>query len=212
VDPALVSGHHYECSSDGGTSWPYAVDITSSAITAAQIDGLANGVEYVCRAFAQNPAGVSEASALSDAVRPCGSVIECNPVLAPVLGVVGLLLIALLAFVIVGFYRDRTRGYVVAVVDVVHTANLGYGSKLGMSFVRDEPNADVSGVASDRSRKAEVKIRHLGGDRFQVTDRKGRYETSSGEPVITEDSLGSRHSVVLRRFRGATASPASRPR
>jgi hypothetical protein len=139
-------------------------------------------------------------------------VIECNPIVAPVLGVVGLLLFALLAFVLVGFYRDRTRGYVVAVVDVVHTANLGYGSKLGMTFVRDQPNADVSGVASDRSRKADIKIRHLGGDRFQVTDRKGRYETSSGEPVITVDAVGTRHSVVLRRFRGATASPASRPR
>jgi len=64
---------------------------------------------------------------------------------------------------------------------------------------------------SDRTRKADIRIRHVGGDRFEVTDGKSRYETTSGEPVITVDTLGVRHQVVLRRFRGATASPSSSP-
>jgi hypothetical protein len=212
ADPALVTDYRYECSGDGGATWPSAVEVTASGVTAAQVDGLTNGVAYVCRAFAANPAGVSGASVVSDAVRPCGSVTDCNPIVMPVLGIVGAVLLAALLAVLLAFYRDRTRGYVVAVVDVVHSANLGYGSKLGMRFIRDEPGAQVSGVVSDRSRKADIRIRHLGGDRFQVTDRKGRYETSSGEPVIATDSSGLRHQIVLRRFRGATASPTASAR
>lgn len=212
VDPALVTDYRYECSADSGSTWPAAVDISSSGVTAAQIDGLTNGVAYVCRAFAANAAGVSVASALSEAVRPCASTVECNPVLVPILGIVGIVLLAALLAVLGAVYRDRSRGYVVAVVDVVHSANLGYGSKLGMGFVRDDSGGQVTDVVSDRSRKADIRIRHVGGDRFEVTDKKSRYETTSGQPVIVVDSQGSRHQVVLRRFHGATASPTSSPR
>ncbi len=212
VDPVLVSDFRFECSGDGGSTWPNGVDVNASGAPAAEITNLTNGVDYVCRGFAVNAAGVSDASATSDAVRPCASVIDCNPILLPVLGVVGFVLLAGLLALLVSLYRDRTRGYVVAVVDTIHTANLGYGSKLGLGFVRAQPNGIVTGIASDRSRKAEVRIRVRGSDRFEVIDRKGRYETTSGEPVIAVDSLGDRHQIVLRRFRGATASPASSPR
>ncbi len=212
VDPALVTDYHYECSEDAGGTWPTSVDIATSGVTATEIGNLTNGVEYVCRAFAANAAGVSDASALSDAVRPCASLIDCNPLLTPLLGVVGAVLLAGLLALLVSLYRDRTRGYVVAVVDVVHTANLGYGSRLGLGFVRDQPNGQITGIVSDRSRKADIRIRVVGGDRFEVADRKGRNETTSGQPVITVDSEGARHQVVLRRFRGATASPSSSTR
>ena len=57
--------------------------------TTAQIGGLTNGVVYVCRAFAANDIGLSEASPLSDAVRPCSSILECNGLSTPVVAGVG---------------------------------------------------------------------------------------------------------------------------
>ncbi len=140
--------------------------------------GLANGASYRCRAFAANAAGVSDPSEVSDLVRPCGSVMDCNPIVTPVLGrprdrVVRRAASPLLA----SLYRDRTRGYVVAVVDVVHTGNLGYGSKLGIRFVRATPNGVVTGIASDRGRGADFRIRHRGGDRVRA-DRQDRQTAS----------------------------------
>jgi hypothetical protein len=208
-DPALVSDYRFECSGDEGRTWPTGVDVAASGVTTAEIRNLTNGAAYVCRAFAANSAGVSDPSEVSDVIRPCGSIMDCNPVVAPVLGVLGFVLFGALLALLVGFYRDRTRGYVVAVVDVVHTANLGYGSRLGIGFVRAQPRGAITGIVSDRSRKADLRIRHRGGDQFEVVDRAARHVATSGEPVITVDSLGARHQVVLRRFRGATASALS---
>jgi hypothetical protein len=209
VDASIVSDYRYECSADQGQTWPFGIDVAASGVTSADVGNLTNGVEYVCRAFAANPAGVSEPSEASDAVRPCGSVIDCNPIVAPVLGVVGAVLFGGLLALLVSLYRDRTRGYVVAVVDVVHTANLGYGSRLGIRFVRSQPRGTVTGIVSDRSRSADLRIRHRGGDQFEVTDRTRSYVTTSGEPVIIVDPLGIRHHVILQRFRGSTASALS---
>lgn len=209
ADPLLVSDYRFECSGDEGRTWPTGIDVAASGVTAAEIRDLTNGAEYVCRAFAVNSAGVSDPSVSSDAVRPCGSLIECNPVVAPLLGILGVALLGALLATLVALYRDRTRGYVVAVVDVVHTANLGYGSRLGIGFVRAQPRGLVTGIVSNRARSADVRIRHRGGDQFEVTDRVNRYVATSGQPVIIVDSLGARHHVVLRRFRGATASPVS---
>jgi len=209
VDPSLVSDYRYECSDDQGQTWPLGADVAASGSAAAEIRNLTNGVAYVCRAFAANASGVSDPSETSDAVLPCGSIVDCNPFLPPVLGVVGVVLLGGLLALLYSLYRDRTRGYVVAVVDVVHTANLGYGSRLGIGFVRAQPRGQVTGIVSDRSRGTDVRIRYRGGDRFEVTDRVDRYVATSGQPVITVDSLGARHQVILRRFRGATASPVS---
>jgi hypothetical protein len=208
VDPALVSDYRFECSSDEGRTWGTGVEASASAAT-AEIRDLTNGASYLCRAYASNPAGVSDPSEVSDAVRPCGSLMDCNPVLTPVLGVLGVVLFGGLLVLLVSLYRDRTRGYVVAVVDVVHTANLGYGSKLGLRFVRAQSQGVVTGIASDRSRKADLRIRLRGGDQFELTDRDRKYVVTSGEPVVAVDALGARHQVILRRFRGATASAFS---
>jgi hypothetical protein len=208
-DASLVSDYRYECSDDQGRTWPVRIDVASSGITTAEIGNLTNGVEYVCRAFAANAAGLSDPSEASDAVRPCGSLLECNPVIPPFLGLLGLLSLGGILVALLALYRGRTRGYVVAVVDVVHTANLGHGSRLGIGFVRARPRGPVTGIVADRSRKADVRIRYRGGDRFEVTDRVDRYVAMSGQPVITIDSLGVRHEVILRGFRTATASPVS---
>jgi hypothetical protein len=153
---------------------------------------------------------LSDPSLVSDAVRPCGSLLECNPGAAPVLG--GLVAVASAGILGALFllFRERRRGYVVAVVDVVHSANLGNRSRRGIGFVRSGPRGPVTGIVADSSRRAELRIRRLRGDRFEVTDRAGRSVAPSGERVITIDSFGVRHEVVLRRFHSASASPASR--
>ena len=210
VDPALVSNLRFECSSDEGQTWTPGVEIAASGVSAADIRDLANGASYRCRAFAANAAGVSDPSEVSDLVRPCGSIMDCNPIVTPVLGVLGVVLFGMLLFLLVSMYRDRARGYVVAVVDVVHTGNLGYGSKLGIRFVRAEPGGAVTGIASSRGRGADLRIRFRGGDQFEVTDRNGKHMVTSGEPFMAADSLGTRHQVILRRFRGRTAAAAAR--
>lgn len=208
-DATLVSDYRYECSGDQGRTWPARIDVVSSGITTAEIGNLTNGVEYVCRAFAANAAGLSDPSEASDAVRPCGSLLECNPVVSPILGLLGLLALGGLLATLLALYRGRTRGYVVAVVDVVHTANLGHGSRLGIGFVRARPRGPVTGIVADQSGSADLRIRHLRRDRFEVTDGVDRYVAMSGQPVITIDSLGVRHEVILRGFRTAMASPVS---
>jgi hypothetical protein len=90
---------------------------------------------------------------------------------------------------------------VVAVVDVVHTTKLGYGSRLGIGFVRDRPDGPVTGIVADRTRKADIRIRHRSHDRFEVTDGADQHFATAGQPVLAVDSLGVPHEVILRRFR-----------
>ena len=213
VPPAVVAAPvsflRYECSSDNGATWPVTIDVAAAAGTRADIGGLTNGVDYVCRAFIGNDAGMSDPSIVSAAVRPCGSALECNPLLIPLLGLIGL---GLAAGVVVFLVASRTREYVVAVVDVVHTANLGHGSQLGIRFIRQVPGGRITGIAADRSQTADVRIRHRGGGRFEVTAGGERYTATSGESVVMTDSRGVRHEVILRAFNTRTAALASNKR
>ena len=209
VDPALVSGYRYECSGDNGGTWPATADVAAADSTTAQIGDLTNGVDYICRAFAENATGLSDASPVSDAVRPCGSALQCNPALPPILAILGFVALAGLFAVFIAFYRARSQGYVVAVVDVIHTANLGHGRRLGISFVRAPGSRMITEIVADRGPKAEVRIRHRRGDRFEVTDKAGRHITQSGEPVVAVDTIGVRHELVLRAFATKSASAVS---
>lgn len=208
ADATGVSSYRYECSGDGGATWSGAVE-AGAADTTAEIGSLTNGVQYICRAYAENAVGVSDASAVSDAVMPCGSAVECNPLLQPILAILGVVLAGGLLAVFVALYRERSRGYVVAVVDVVHSANLGHGSRLGIAFVRDPDTKRVTGIVPDRGSKPDIQIRQLRGDRFEVTDRTGRHVTTSGEPIITVDRAGGRHQLVLRAFATKAVSAES---
>jgi Fibronectin type III domain len=203
-----VSAYRYECSGDGGVTWSLATEVRS-VDTTAQIGSLTNGVQYICRAYAANAVGMSEASAVSDAVMPCGSAVECNPVLQPVLGILGVVLAGGLLMVFVALYRERRRGYVVAVVDVVHTANLGHGSRPGISFVRDPDSWRVTGIVAARGQKPDIRIRRLRGGRFEVTDKTGRHVTTAGEPIVAVDARGGRHQLVLHAFATNAASTVS---
>lgn len=206
---AALTAYRYECSPDNGATWPAAADVAGATDPAAQVGGLTNGTAYVCRAFVANASGLSDASPLSDAVTPCGTFLECSGLTTPILiGVGALLAGAVLLGVILLVPRGR-GGYVVAVVDVVHTANLGGGSTVGMAFERRPGGRDVEGIAPARGSKAEVKITRLRGDRFAVRDKVGRRVVSSGESVVVEDSSGVRHELVLRAFEGKAASSAA---
>ena len=204
IDSAGVTGYHFECSGDQGATWPAAIDATADKTT-MQIGDLTNGVDYLCRAFASNAIGMSDASPLSDAVKPCGSTLECNSVLVPVLGGLGIVLLGGLLLTLVALLRGRTQGYVVAVVDVVHTANIGHGSNLGIAFVR-APDRRVTGIVAERGKQADIRIRHLRSGGFVVRDRLGRHVVADGEPVVVADSVGVRHRLVLQAFATNAAS------
>jgi hypothetical protein len=200
-----AAAFHFECSGDNGGTWPRQVDVPSVAGSTAEIDNLTNGVEYVCRAFADNEIGRSDASPVSDAVKPCGSLLECNALLTPVLGILGVVLVGGLIAVIVALYRERSRGYVVAVVDVVHVANLGHGSRLGIEFERAPGTRQIIGIAPGRGSAADIRIRQLRGDRFEVRDGVRRHVATSGDPIVVVVS-GVRHELVLRAFATNTAA------
>ena len=97
-----------------------------------------------------------------------------------------------------------------AVVDLVHTAHLGTGSKLGIGLVRHPGGGGLSGVVEDRRSTADVRIRYLGRGHFQVTDRSGRRVATDGESIIVADAVGGRHQLVLWAFdsRRAPAAPS----
>jgi hypothetical protein len=98
---------------------------------------------------------------------------------------------------------------VLAVVDVVHTANLGYGRKVGLSFVHAPDNKYVTDVVAEKGSAADLKIRNLGNGRFEVTDRHGKHQATEGVPIMAMDSLGGRHEVVLQAFNTNAASPVA---
>jgi fibronectin type III domain protein len=209
-DPPGVSEYHVECSSDNGTSWPAVVDVpAASGHPVAEVRGLQNGTEYICRTYAQNAVGQSDASPASAAVKPCASFLDCNGLLLPVVGILGTILALGLLAVAIALFREGRRGYVLAVVDVVHTANLGGGNKLGLSFLRAPGSKVVTGIVADKGPNADIKIRLLPGGRFAVRDGAGRHVTSSGERLIAVVG-GVRHEVVLHAFETNAASQVSR--
>jgi hypothetical protein len=206
-DGSAVRSYHYECSADNGATWPSVADTTGPDDTATQIGRLTNGALYVCRAFAINASGTSDASPLSDAVRPCSTFLECNGLSTPlVAAVIGLLVVAILLGLFI-LLRNRGTGYVIAVVDVIHTANLGHGQSLGLRFERDASKR-VTGIEQAKGSKADVRIRRLRGDRFEVKDRYSTHVAESGEPIVIVDS-GARHELVLRAFEGRAAAEAT---
>jgi hypothetical protein len=202
---ALVSRYRFECSPDNGATWPGGVDVGADTTTTA-IGNLANGVSYVCRAFAANAIGVSDPSPLSDAARPCGSILECNTALLPVVGILALLLVGGVLAAFITLFRNRTTGYVVAVLDVVHTANVGHGRTLGIALLRAPDTRAVTGIVADKGPKTDFRVRRLRDGRFEVKDKVGRHVAENGEAVVVIDSVGVRHGLVLHAFGTNAAS------
>jgi hypothetical protein len=212
ADPTNVEGYRYECSDDGGATWETTAEVASADLTSHQVADVTNGVDYVCRVFAMNAVGLSEASPVSDLVRPCASMFDCNPLALPLLGGLIGLLAAGVAIALYLLYRERTQGYVLAVLDVVHTANLGRGSTLGIELTRAPGSRAVTGIVSDRGPKADFRIRALGDGRFSVQDRVRRQDVMAGDTLIVVDSVGVRHELILRAFDTKAASAVARRR
>jgi hypothetical protein len=202
---ALVSRYRFECSPDNGATWPGGVDVGAET-TSTAIGNLTNGVNYVCRAFAANAIGVSDPSPLSDSARPCGSLLECNTALLPVVGLLALLLVGGVLAAFITLFRGRTIGHVVAVVDVVHTANVGHGRTLGIALVRAPQTRAVTAIVADKGPTADIRIHRLRGGRFAVRDKVGRKVAEDGETIVVIDSVGVRHSLVLQAFGTNAAS------
>jgi hypothetical protein len=200
-----VEEYRYECSADGGTTWEESTAITSAS-TSARIRDLANGTDYVCRAFASNEIGVSDASAVSNVVRPCSGLLDCNPAALPiVVGTVSLLSLGIL-LALFGIYRERSQGYVLAVLDGVHSANIGKRSRLGIEVVRPPGSRQVSEIVANRGKKADFRVTMRRGGTFRVTDKARSQDVASGDMVIVVDSIGVRHQLVLHAFSTKSAS------
>jgi hypothetical protein len=202
---AGISRYHYECSGDNGATWPGGIDASADSPTAL-IGNLTNGVDYLCRAFAANTTGLSDASPLSDLVKPCGSTLECNSSLLPIIGALLAVLLGGLLVAVIMLFRGRSQGHVIAVVDVVHTANIGHGSKLGIGFVLAPGTRRMIGIVADRGPHADIRVRQLRGGRFEVIDRVGKRVAADGEAIVVADSVGVRHALLLRAFATNAAS------
>jgi hypothetical protein len=103
-------------------------------------------------------------------------------------------------------FRGRSQGHVIAVVDVVHTANIGHGSKLGIGFVLAPGTRRMTGIVADRGPHADIRVRQLRGGRFEVIDRVGKRVAADGEAIVVADSVGVRHALLLRAFATNAAS------
>ena len=203
-----ISEYRYECSSDGGSTWT-ASGTAHASVATAEVDDLANGVTYVCRAFARNDSGISDPSPNSDAIRPCGSLLECQPILQTGLLIAGIVLgIGVLGAIFL-LYRGRPQDYVVAVVDVIHTANLGHGSSFGIGLTRTPATGQTTGITRASGAKVDIQVRYRGKERFQVTDRNGRVqEATAGQSLVVVDPRGNSHSLVLWAFATPSAAAA----
>jgi hypothetical protein len=75
-----------------------------------------------------------------------------------------------------------------AVLDVIHTANLGYGRLFGLSFVHAPGRQTRNRCRRRETKTADLEIRSLGNGEFEVTDRHGKHQATGRVPIIATDS------------------------
>ena len=203
-----ITGVEFECSADGGTTWTIERRVESRP-AAVEITGLMNGTEYICRAFAFNDRGASDASAPSDAFRPCAGLADCNPFILPLFGGLVAALAAAILLWLWRWYAGR-RVYITAEVDRFPPITLGRGPTVGLSFVTREPYNLVTGVVPATGRAAEVRVRYAGGSTFIVSSGRTRYKAPLGRLVQITDRDGHPHDLVLFAYDDAP-QPLRRP-
>ena len=120
-------------------------------------------------------------------------------------GTVSLLSLGIL-LALFGIYRERSQGYVLAVLDGVHSANIGKRSRLGIEVVRPPGSRQVSEIVANRSKKADFRVTMRRGGQFRVTDKARSQDVASGDMVVVVDSIGVRHQLVLHAFSTKSAS------
>jgi Fibronectin type III domain len=195
---APVTGIAYECSPDGGRTWAVRREFEGGP-QAAEVNALTNGVEYVCRAIASNAAGVGAPSPHSDAFKPCSGLVECNPLVVPIFGLLLAALALALGWLLWRWYASR-RVWITAQVDNFYTVTLGRGPSVGMSFARPGRYREPTGVTPAEGREAEVRITYKGSDRFEVRSGDSRQRATVGRVVQVVDAKGVAHRVVLGAY------------
>lgn len=196
---APIDGYKWECT-DVATGQPVAS--AESTGTEATVTGVSNGSEYTCSATAVNKAGESKPSEQSDSVKPCSGLLGCNPWVLPLL--ILLLIAAVIAAVLFALWlwRERTRGYVTAIIDGHPAFNLNRGPQTGLSFVSTSADGVINGAQRDIQSTAHVSIQNLGGDRFKWSDRTTGTSgvVERGGTFSVGDPTGGTHQVRLRAF------------
>ena len=196
---APIDGYKWECT-DVATGQPVAS--AESTGTEATVTGVSNGSEYTCSATAVNKAGESKPSEQSDSVKPCSGLLGCNPWLLPLL--ILLLIAAAIAAALLALwlYRQRTRGYVTAIIDGHPAFNLNRGPQTGLSFVSTSADGVINGAQRDIQSTAHVSIQNLGGDRFKWSDRTTGTSgvVERGGTFSVSDPNGGSHQIRLRAF------------
>jgi hypothetical protein len=196
---APIDGYKWECT-DVATGQPVAS--AESTGTEATVTGVSNGSEYTCSATAVNKAGESKPSEQSDSVKPCSGILGCNPWLLPLL--ILLLIAAIIAAILFALWlwRERTRGYVTAIIDGHPAFNLNRGPQTGFSFVGTSADGVINGAQRDIQSTAHVSIQNLGGDRFKWSDRTTGTSgvVERGGTFSVADPSGGTHQIRLRAF------------
>lgn len=205
---AAIIGYHFECVPLSGSGSPASVETAGGDQTSAEL-AVTNGTLYQCSVSATNTTGTGELSPFSAAVRPCSNFVDCNGLSLPLIGGITAIILGAIGLGLMGLARTRTGGYVVAIVDNVHSANLGGGVDIGLALVGGPYARQLDAIAAAKPKKADVRIHRLRGNRFRVHDRQGRQDAKSGEAIVVTGPNGVRHELVLRAFEGKAASPVT---
>lgn len=213
VDPvtggAPVEQYVYECTNAAGQ-----MVRGSGPEPSVVVAGLVNGQTFQCVAYTENVIGRSAASPASAAFSPCGGLFDCNPWLLFVVGGAGLAVLAVVAMLLMGRYRARSRVWVTAQVDGGENRPLGWGPELGIGLAQDEGGwyAAPRPLAA-----APIKVRYRGKNRFVVQSTAGTRDVHQGDAAPVREGTGELHHLILRRYRQrppdvpAAASPAPAP-
>ncbi|HET9850960.1 MAG TPA: fibronectin type III domain-containing protein [Candidatus Limnocylindrales bacterium] len=198
VDPvaggAPAEEYFFECRDVNGAVAGSAPAQDPSAV----VPNLSNGSTFDCVAYAENRIGRSPASVASARFTPCGSFLDCNPLVK--WGGLGLIVVAtLLALAYIARrYARRNRVWVTAQVDGGENRPLGWGPDIGIRLDRDEGGWFAALRPFEGS---EIKAQYRGSSRFLVQSKAGIRDVHQGDPAPVRDEEGSLHELILRRYR-----------
>jgi hypothetical protein len=208
VDPvaggAPAEEYFFECRDVNGS----VAGSQAAAQPEAVVPNLTNGATFDCVAYAKNGIGRSPASVASARFSPCGSFLDCNPLVK--WGGLGLLIVAtVLAIVYISRrYARRNRVWITAQVDGGENRPLGWGPEIGIRLDRDEAGWFAALRPFEGS---EIKAQYRGSERFLVQSKAGMRDVHQGDPAPVRDENGALHELILRRYRQKPKERAAVP-
>jgi hypothetical protein len=208
VDPvaggAPAEEYFFECRDVNGV----VVGSAPAQDPSAVVPNLSNGSTFDCVAYAENRIGRSPASVASARFSPCGSFLDCNPLVK--WGGLGLIVVATLLAIayIARQYGRRNRVWVTAQVDGGENRPLGWGPDLGIRLDRDEGGWFAALRPFEGS---DIKAQYRGSSRFLVQSKAGIRDVHQGDPAPVRDPEGGLHELILRRYRQRPKERAGTP-